>query len=580
MKSIFDHVKGSITLSDFVRTLPDTKGLTSQGSRRWRCNNVISGGDNTNAMVLDDETGYFKVFSHGQESGDIITLYSLTLGGGGEGNTRDAAIALARHMGVSIPEELLERGSYSPTSKMIEVMDNVADITHKHLMESDDEDAVTAREYLYERGMSKAMMEDWKLGLIPSSVRHALSFLSDAGETSVLRKTKVVTEGRRGDFVPMAGRLTFPIFNPRGHCISLSSRKIPGVDTPLEDSKYINTSTTPIYEKSSALYGSHLLRRGVEQVIVCEGNFDVIALNEMTGDKTVAVATCGTALTEGHVELVKKYQPGEVMIYFDSDDAGKESAAKSLWMVNHIPRTGIYSPEGDVSDPWDVFSSGKEIDIRYIEPMPVTGARIATDIFDRQGSLDWFRESFRRLNFRDDRNQLIQACSRYIGVKPRYLEEMTEDLAPAASRRDSNDNVSLSPQVTSIIQALLTLDSTQRDQVGFSLKMKATSEQVMDICGARKEEDTQALLSVLGSRSDEEITTHVFSLYPEPGTEDDVQRMAAQSLALSLLRKWKREGIPARTKEFVSAINTMSLGLSNADGFTQLDFIMDMAASR
>lgn len=580
MKDLFEHVKASVPLSEFVRTLPDTKGLTNQGGRRWRCNNVISGGDNTNAMVLDDESGYFKTFSHGQESGDVITLYSLTLGGGGDKSLRDAAVSLANHMGISIPAEMLEKGSYSPVSQMMEVMDKVAEITHDYLMNSEDDDAVTARDYLYERGATTAMIQEWKLGLIPSSVRQAVRFLSNAGDVSVLKKTKVVTEGRSGDFVPMAGRLTFPIMNTKGRCVSLSSRKIPGVDTPLEDSKYINTSNTPIYDKSMTLYGSHLLRKGVEQIIICEGNFDVIALNAMIGNDSVAVATCGTALTEGHVELIKKYKPGEVIVYFDGDDAGKESAAKSLWMVNHIPRTGIYSPDGDSQDPWDTFIDNGDVDITYTEPMPVTAARISSTIHDRDKCLDWFKESFRKLNFRDDRDQLIQAVSRYLGVKLRYLQDMTSDLAPANNRRDNDNGVSISPQVVSLIQALLTMSMAQRRQVGFSLYSRATSDRVMEICGVRTEDDEKALLAALGSRSDESISTTVFSLYPEPGTEDEYLRIASQSLARSLLTQWKREGIPSRMKEYVTAINMMSSGLSDADGLTQLDFILDVAASK
>lgn len=578
--TLFSHIKNSVKISDFVRTIPGVKGLHSVGEGRWRCNNVIAGGDNTNAMAVNDEDGRFKVYSHGQESGDIITLYALTMGGGESANNWDSAVALAQHMSIAVPAELMDKKSYSPTSRMMSVMDSVADHTHDYLMNSNDDDAVTAREYFMERGASKEMLEEWKLGMIPSDMSDALSLMDEAadGDRDALRKTGVLG-GRRGDFVTMAGRITFPIFNPQGRCVSLSSRLIPGVET-FNDSKYINTSSTPIYDKSSTLYGSHLLKRKIRQVIICEGNFDVIALNYATPDDVVAVATCGTALTEGHVDLLKKYKPQEVMVYFDADDAGRKSAAKSLWVTNHIMRFGIHSSSENDSDPWDVYSSHGDIKVDYVEPAPVTAARLMSQSFDREEVLSWYRESFKKLNFRDDRYQLTSAVSRYLGVKTSFLDRMTEDIPQSSSRRrHDTDGVEISLEVTSLIRALLSMDRSEREIIAFSLISAASSDKVMELCGVRHDDDRLALLTAFSNQGDDRISSYVYSLYPEPGSEDAVCRGAAQMIALSLLGEWRNNGIPSSLSMMIPAITNMSIGMADAPGKEQLDFILDMAAT-
>ena len=111
--------------------MPETKGLHSVGGNEYRCNNIIAQGDGTTSMSIKDDEGYFKVFSHGQEGGDIITLYKLTCGS--ENDTmRDACIELAEYMGLQIPEEMMQV-TYSPKPKMISTMNNTMAVSYTHL---------------------------------------------------------------------------------------------------------------------------------------------------------------------------------------------------------------------------------------------------------------------------------------------------------------------------------------------------------------------------------------------------------------------------------------------------------------
>lgn len=117
-------------------------------------------------------------------------------------------------------------------------------------------------------------------------------------------------------------RVLFPIFDAAGHPIGLGGRILPGAAGP----KYKNTQATPIYDKSRVLYGlnwakSTIVERG--RVVVCEGYTDVIGLHR--AGVTEAVATCGTALAEGHVKLLVGFSRRIVLAY-DADTAGQGAA--------------------------------------------------------------------------------------------------------------------------------------------------------------------------------------------------------------------------------------------------------------
>ena len=115
----------------------------------------------------------------------------------------------------------------------------------------------------------------------------------------------------------------FPIFTENGDPVAFGGRILPGSADP---AKYKNSSETPIYAKSKTLYGLNWAKADVvaaDQVIVCEGYTDVIGFHRAGVPR--AVATCGTALTEEHVRLLKRFA-SKVVLAFDADAAGQGAA--------------------------------------------------------------------------------------------------------------------------------------------------------------------------------------------------------------------------------------------------------------
>jgi DNA primase len=117
----------------------------------------------------------------------------------------------------------------------------------------------------------------------------------------------------------------FPIANAAGKIVAFGGRVL---DQGMP--KYLNSSETPLFRKSSTLYGLYQAKEGIRQsdrVVVVEGYLDAIALHQF--GVPYVVATLGTALTVEHVRLLSRYSKN-IIALFDGDDAGRKAAARSF----------------------------------------------------------------------------------------------------------------------------------------------------------------------------------------------------------------------------------------------------------
>jgi DNA primase len=152
-------------------------------------------------------------------------------------------------------------------------------------------------------------------------------------------------------------RVMFPIFTETGDAVAFGGRVLPGSDDP---AKYKNSTETTIYSKSRTLYGLNWAKQDVtaaDEVVVCEGYTDVIGFHG-SGVRR-AVATCGTALTEDHVRLLKRFARS-VVLAFDADRAGQGAAERFYaWEQKFDVSVRVASfPEG--RDPGDLAQSDPE----------------------------------------------------------------------------------------------------------------------------------------------------------------------------------------------------------------------------
>ena len=209
-------------------------------------------------------------------------------------------------------------------------MDEAVEWYHQRLL--NDPDARAARDYLRRRGLSGDIARQFKLGWAPDDWDALARGLGASPD--VLQAVGLAFRNKRNKMQDsFRARVMFPIFSESGEALAFGGRILPGSDDP---AKYKNSSETPIYTKSKVLYGLNWAKADIakhDQVVVCEGYTDVIGFHRAGVPR--AVATCGTALTEEHVRLLKRYA-SKVVLAFDADAAGQGAAARFYeWEQTH-----------------------------------------------------------------------------------------------------------------------------------------------------------------------------------------------------------------------------------------------------
>lgn len=581
-ENIFSFVKSHVVLSDFVRTLPTLVSMSATGRGKWRCNNVISGGTNATSMVIDDEAGFFKVFSHDQQYGDVITLYQLTLGDE-SASMFDQAIGLAEHMGVTVDESLLNNYSGGVSStQIISALETITTRAHTYLMESNNKDAKRVRQYLADRGMDDDLIEEWKLGVFPE--KNAKMDTLVAGIQRDVLVESGIASAKNTSFIPMQGRLVYPIFSSSGKTISFSSRIVDGVSTPLPDSKYINTASTKVYDKSMTLYGQHMITKDTTEVVICEGNMDVIALNDATPDHVAAVATCGTALTQGHVSMLsKKKNITTVDLMFDSDDAGQDAASAGIWLHNHWDE--VYSlPVLGGKDPWDVYVEIGDFEDSFNAKSSLMTSAIKHKhaTMKKNDFMQWCASSISELNFIDDRELFMHDVTSIAGVSRKSIIAATQQSKKVSEVQGHSGDSALSSGLLEVIPALLSLDVAERKAIGYPAFVSSARDLVFSVCGCETQDDEDVLFAIISSKKsgvDRSLLAEAFSLYPQEEQEENFRVHAAQYMSRQLMFSWRYDESTPPVVRFIPAITSISQGLTQATGYDQMSFVFEAIAT-
>ena len=201
---------------------------------------------------------------------------------------------------------------------------------NNELLRSKQKLAADSREYLSKRGFGSEPSKKWNLGFAPG--RGTLcSYLSKKGFTrDELIKANLALEGSDGRLRDrFYNRIMFPVHDFQGNVVAFGGRVI-GKGEP----KYLNTSETPVFHKSSNMFGIDMAKDAFVSTgtaVVVEGYTDVIAMHE-AGIKNV-VATLGTALTAQHVKLLSRFARSIVYL-FDGDAAGQKAAMRASEFVD------------------------------------------------------------------------------------------------------------------------------------------------------------------------------------------------------------------------------------------------------
>jgi DNA primase len=232
-----------------------------------------------------------------------------------------------------------------------------------------------ARDYLTKRGVSPEAVKLFRLGYAldawddtvnwAKSKNHDLALVEKAGLIIHKSETPDPKPQTRNFYDRFRGRLMFPICDEQGRVIGFSGRVLSGDE---KTAKYVNSPETPIFTKSRVFFGLDKSKRALLDAgfaVVCEGQLDLIACF-MAGVQNI-VAPQGTAFTADHARIIKRYVD-EVVLCFDSDEAGQNAAVRSL---DHLLASGLAVRVAVVPAPHDpdsfIKTNGGEAFRRLVE---------------------------------------------------------------------------------------------------------------------------------------------------------------------------------------------------------------------
>ena len=281
--------------------------------------------EKTPSFVVYPETQSFYCFGCGA-GGDVITFIKKI------SNLEyvEAVKLLASRVGMPMPNEEDKAGEMR--RKVLAINRDAARYFYDQLNKPTPE-AALAREYWRKRrGLSDDTIRRFGLGYAPDSYSDLLHYLKGRGyNEEELLESGLVRRSEKGNLYNLfRRRMITPIIDLRGNVIAFGGRV-------LDDSKpkYINSPETVVYKKSRTLFALNIAKRSTSRrYILCEGYMDVISMHQAGFD--TAVCACGTALTPEQVKLIGEYAD-EVILSYDSDEAGQKAAARSLELFAPSP---------------------------------------------------------------------------------------------------------------------------------------------------------------------------------------------------------------------------------------------------
>lgn len=247
----------------------------------------------------------------------------------------DAVEFLARRAGITIVrdddrEQYRKKTSISK-ERLRQMNVDAAKFFHAMLFANNSDSKEALAYFTEKRKLSIATIKHFGLGYAPNSFDATMKYLLSKGYTrEEMAEGFLAMKNEKGKYYDaFRNRVMFPIIDTAGNVIAFGGRV-------LDDSKpkYRNSTDTPVFKKSYNLFALNFARMTCsEEIILCEGYMDVIALH--AAGFTNAVATLGTAITSEQARLMKRYTK-KVIICYDADEAGQKATQKAMRLLEEV----------------------------------------------------------------------------------------------------------------------------------------------------------------------------------------------------------------------------------------------------
>ncbi len=241
------------------------------------------------------------------------------------------------------------------------------------LLDTGRADGRAGRDFLRERGFDSAAAQRFGVGFAPRDGEALTRHLRERGFTEdEMVGGGLSGRGSRGLYDRFRGRLVWPIRDTTGDTVGFGARRL--YDDDRIAAKYLNTSETPIYKKSTVLYGLDAAKKAIStgrRAVVVEGYTDVMAAH-LAGVEE-AVATCGTAFGVDHIKVLRRIMrdeadvsPARVVFTFDGDAAGQKAAMRAFGEDQRWAAQSFVAVAPDGMDPCDLRLAKGDASIRAL----------------------------------------------------------------------------------------------------------------------------------------------------------------------------------------------------------------------
>ena len=248
---------------------------------------------------------------------------------------QEAVKFLAKKAGIQLPEAEYSEETRKKENKRARLLQVNKEAATYFFHQLRSENGRAGWQYLKKRELSDETIRKFGLGFANMTSNDLVKFLKSKGyEDEVIRDAGLATfDEKFGFHDKFWNRVMFPIQDINHRVIGFGGR-VMGDGKP----KYLNSPETPVFDKSRNLYGLNIARTARKnQIILCEGYMDVITRHQ--AGLSQAVASLGTAFTEGQASLLKRYTD-EVILSYDSDGAGVTAALRAISILKEAGMTG------------------------------------------------------------------------------------------------------------------------------------------------------------------------------------------------------------------------------------------------
>ena len=276
--------------------------------------------ERTPSFVVSPTKNIFKDFSTGI-GGNAISFYmkinNITF--------YEAVEELSEKYNVPIKKLNISKKNSLQNEKYYEIMREAQRIFSENILKSEQ-----ALKYMENRGFSLEEIKKYGIGFSFDTWDSLLNALKEKvySEDDMLELGLVRKNDRGNVFDYFRNRIMFPILNENGFVVGFGGRILVDKKTEFTGPKYLNSSESIIFDKSSNLYGLYLSKNSKKDYFICcEGYVDTISLHQYGFGN--GIAGLGTALTENHARLIKKYK-NKVYLAYDSDLPGVNATVRAM----------------------------------------------------------------------------------------------------------------------------------------------------------------------------------------------------------------------------------------------------------